>query len=44
VNEDAILEFMLSLLEGYGLDEAEAMEIEPAPHTEDWRGRIPRLG
>jgi ribonuclease HI len=29
--------FVLSLLEGYGVDEAEAMETEPAPHTEDWR-------
>jgi hypothetical protein len=36
VNEDPLNEaFMLSLLQGYGLDEAEAMEIEPAPHTED---------
>jgi hypothetical protein len=28
--------FMLSLLEGYGADEAEAMEIE-APPWEDWQ-------
>jgi hypothetical protein len=27
--------FMLSLLEGYGADEAEAMEIEPTPRAED---------
>jgi probable phosphoglycerate mutase len=29
--------FMLSLLEGYGADEVEAMEIEPTPRAEDWR-------
>jgi hypothetical protein len=29
--------FVLSLLEGYGIDEAEAMETEPAPRAEDWR-------
>jgi hypothetical protein len=29
--------FVLSLLEGYGADEAEDMEIEPAPCEEDWR-------
>jgi ribonuclease HI len=29
--------FVLSLLEGYGTDEAEAMEAEPAPRAEDWR-------
>jgi hypothetical protein len=28
---------VLSLLEGYGADEAEAMEIEPAPRAEDWQ-------
>jgi hypothetical protein len=28
--------FVLSLLEGYGMDEAEAMETEPAPHADDW--------
>jgi hypothetical protein len=28
--------FMLSLLEGYGMDEAEATETEPAPRAEDW--------
>jgi hypothetical protein len=27
--------FVLSLLEGYGADEAEAMHIEPAPLAED---------
>jgi hypothetical protein len=31
--------FVLSLLEGYGADEAEAMEVEPAPHAEDWRAK-----
>jgi hypothetical protein len=31
--------FVLSLLEGYGADEAEAMETEPAPLTEDWRAK-----
>jgi hypothetical protein len=29
--------FVLSLLEGYGADEAEAMETEEAPRVEDWR-------
>jgi hypothetical protein len=29
--------FVLSLLEGYGTDEAEAMDAEPAPRAEDWR-------
>jgi hypothetical protein len=28
--------FVLFLLEGYGADEAEAMEVEPAPSKEDW--------
>jgi hypothetical protein len=28
--------FVLSLLEGYGTDEVEAMETEPAPYAEDW--------
>jgi ribonuclease HI len=28
--------FVLSLLEGYDADEAEAMDIELAPHVEDW--------
>jgi hypothetical protein len=45
--------FVLSLLEGYGADEAEAMDIEPAPRVEDWRakslpgrieGSFPRIG
>jgi hypothetical protein len=31
--------FVLSLLEGYGVDEAEAMETEPAPGVEDWRAK-----
>jgi hypothetical protein len=31
--------FVLSLLEGYGADEAEAMDIEPAPRAEDWRAK-----
>jgi hypothetical protein len=26
---------VLSLLEGYGADEAKAMEMEPTPHGED---------
>jgi hypothetical protein len=30
---------VLSLLEGYGADEAEAMETEPAPRAEDWRAK-----
>jgi hypothetical protein len=28
--------FVLSLLEGYGTDEAEAMDIQPVPSAEDW--------
>jgi ribonuclease HI len=28
--------FILSLLEGYDMDEAKAMQIELAPHVEDW--------
>jgi hypothetical protein len=28
--------FVLSLLEGYGTGEAEAMDTEPVPHAEDW--------
>jgi ribonuclease HI len=31
--------FILSLLEGYGADEAEAMDTEPVPHAEDWRDK-----
>jgi hypothetical protein len=29
--------FVPSLLEGYGADEAEAMDVEPAPSEADWR-------
>jgi hypothetical protein len=28
--------YVLSLLEGYGVDEAEAMDVEPAPGERDW--------
>jgi hypothetical protein len=31
--------YVLSLLEGYGADEAEAMETEPVPNTGDWRDK-----
>jgi hypothetical protein len=31
--------FVLSLLEDYNADEAEAMEAEPAPFAEDWRAK-----
>jgi hypothetical protein len=31
--------FVLSLLEGYGADEAEAMDTEPVPSVEDWRDK-----
>jgi ribonuclease HI len=31
--------YVLSLLEGYGADEAEAMDIEPAPSKGDWRDK-----
>jgi hypothetical protein len=32
--------YVLSLLEGYGADEAEAMETEtPPPSTGDWRDK-----
>jgi hypothetical protein len=31
--------YMLSLLEGYGAAEAEAMDIESAPNEEDWRDK-----
>jgi hypothetical protein len=31
--------FVLSLLEGYDADEAEAMDTEPAPRAEDWRAK-----
>jgi hypothetical protein len=29
-------EYVLSLLKGYGTDEAEAMDVEPAPSERDW--------
>jgi hypothetical protein len=35
--------FVLSLLEGYGADEAEAMEAEPAPPHGGLAGQIPRM-
>jgi hypothetical protein len=31
--------FVLSLLEGYGADEADAMDTEPVPCAEDWRDK-----
>jgi ribonuclease HI len=31
--------YVLSLLEGYGADKAEAMDIEPVLRTEDWRDK-----
>jgi hypothetical protein len=31
--------FVFSLLEGYGADEAEAMDVEPAPSEADWRDK-----
>jgi ribonuclease HI len=31
--------FVLSLLEGYGTGEAEAMDTEPVPRAEDWRDK-----
>jgi ribonuclease HI len=31
--------YVLSLLEGYGADEAEAMDVEPAPNEVDWRDK-----
>jgi ribonuclease HI len=31
--------FVLSLLEGYGTDEAEPMDTEPAPQMENWRDK-----
>jgi hypothetical protein len=31
--------YVLSLLEGYGAGEAEAMDVEPAPDKADWRGK-----
>jgi hypothetical protein len=35
--------FVLSLLEGYGMDEAEAMETESASHTENWQAKYRTL-
>jgi hypothetical protein len=31
--------YVLSLLDGYGADEAEAMDIEPATSEVDWRDK-----
>jgi hypothetical protein len=31
--------YVLSLLEGYDADEAEAMDVEPAPIRADWRDK-----
>jgi ribonuclease HI len=31
--------YVLSLLEGYGADEAEVMDVEPAPISADWRDK-----
>jgi hypothetical protein len=31
--------YVLSILEGYGADEAEAMDAEPAPSEVDWRDK-----
>jgi hypothetical protein len=31
--------YVLSLLEGFGADEVEAMDTEPAPSEEDWRDK-----
>jgi hypothetical protein len=31
--------YVLSSLEGYGADEAEAMDTEPVPSAEDWRNK-----
>jgi hypothetical protein len=31
--------YVLSLLEGYGADKAEAMDVEPAPSEVDWRDK-----
>jgi hypothetical protein len=31
--------YVLSLLDGYGADEAEAMDVEPAPSEVDWRDK-----
>jgi hypothetical protein len=40
MDEDPLNEaFVLSLLQGYGADEVEAMETEPVPRAEDWRAK-----
>jgi hypothetical protein len=40
MNEDPSNEaFVLSLLEGYDTDEADAMDTEPAPRAEDWQAK-----
>jgi hypothetical protein len=40
MDEDPLNEaFVLSLLEVYGVDEAEAMDTEPVPCAEDWRDK-----
>jgi ribonuclease HI len=40
MDEDPLNEaYVLSLLEGYGADEAEAMDTEPAPSDGDWRDK-----
>jgi ribonuclease HI len=40
MDEDPLNEaFVLSLLEGYGTEEAEAMDTEPVPRAEDWRDK-----
>jgi hypothetical protein len=31
--------FVLSLLKGYGVDEAEAMDTKPVPCAEDWQDK-----
>jgi hypothetical protein len=31
--------YVLSLLKGHGADEAEAMDVEPAPSERDWRDK-----
>jgi hypothetical protein len=40
MDEDPLNEvYVLSLLEGYGVDEAEAMDTEPVPSAGDWRDK-----
>jgi hypothetical protein len=40
MDEDPLNEaYVLSLFEGYGASEAEAMDIEPAPSRADWRDK-----